>query len=228
MPDSLQETRGILSRCSHKNSLVSVVVTYGKAYRTVTLTTVVTVVVFEAPVTLIAARPFGVPGEPPLELELEAPQPIITNASVNTTMHMLNARRLRGACRNLTIPVTRNADTIAVSHMTSNGHGPLRGSSRSNLEAAIVLRVSCTTVPFGGAPGVTGFDPKTQVAPAGKPEQLSINVKFEPAAAYSVSGITRLWPAVTTNCEGGGANPATVTVSVTALEVLVAEFGSPP
>jgi hypothetical protein len=220
--------RGIGSACSYGPSRRISVSTYGETYWIVTFTTVVTVVVPDVPVTLTAAAPFGVPGEPPLELEEEdAEHPTIIKASVNTARHMPNTRRRLGACRNLIMPVTRNAHRITASTVTPNGHGPLRGSAGINVEAAIVESVSWTVVPFGGVPGVTGFDPNAQDAFAGRPEQLSVNVRFEPGAAYSVSGTTRLWPAVTTNCAGGGANPATVTVSFIALEVLMSEFGSP-
>jgi hypothetical protein len=119
------------------------VLTYGVTYWIVTFTTVVTVVVPDVPVTLIAAAPFGVPGEPPLELEEEdAEQPTITKASVNIAKPMPNARCRRGACRNLTIPVTRNADSMTVSPMTPNGQGPLRGSVGSVVEAAIVESIN--------------------------------------------------------------------------------------
>ena len=101
--------------------------TRGETYWTVTFTTVDTVVVPDVPVTVIAAAPFGVPGEPELEVDVYALQPTITNASANIARHMLNAKCRRGACRNLTRPATRNAESMADSSRSPSGPGPLRG-----------------------------------------------------------------------------------------------------
>ncbi len=129
--------------------------TRGEAYWTVTFTTVDTVVVPDVPVTVIAAAPFGVPGEPELEEDVNALQPTITCASANIAKHMLNAKRRRGACRNLTITATRNAESMADSSRSPSGPGPLRGRSGSKFEPPIVERVTFIAVPLG--PGVTGF-----------------------------------------------------------------------
>lgn len=79
-----------------------------------------------------------------------------------------------------------------------------------SFELAMVVRVSWTIVPFGL--GVTGFMSNMQVVFAGRPEQLSVKLMFEPAGANRVRGMTSFCPRVTLRCVGGGANPATTTV----------------
>jgi hypothetical protein len=81
-------------------------------------------------------------------------------------------------------------------------------------------------VPFGGGPGITEFWLNAQDHCAGRPEQFSVNVRFEPGAAYIASGTMRLCPAFTL-CAVTGANPAIATVSFTVAEVLPAKFASP-
>src|SRR5258706_9866252 len=99
--------------------------------------------------------------------------------------------------------IAKNDASVTARPSTPNGQCPSHGSAGIEAEAASVTSVSWTIVPVGGEAGVTGFDPKVQVAFAGSPEQLSVNLRFEPGAAYSASGITRLWPAVTAKFVGG-------------------------
>src|SRR6202051_2659298 len=51
-----------------------------------------------------------------------------------------------------------------------------------------------------------------QVTYAGRPEQLSVKLMFEPTGANRVRGMTSFCPRVTLRCAGGDANPATTTV----------------
>ncbi len=129
--------------------------TRGETYWTVTFTTVDTVVVPDVPVTVIAAAPFGVPGEPELEVDVYALQPAITNVSANNARYMLNAKRRRGVCRNLTKPATQKAESMAESSRSPSGPGPLSGRCGGKFELPMVERVILIAVPLG--PGVTGF-----------------------------------------------------------------------
>jgi hypothetical protein len=83
-------------------------------------------------------------------------------------------------------------------------------------------------VPMGGVPAETGFEANMQEVPAGSLEQPIVNVRFEPGAANSVSGMLRLCPAVTESGVEGGTMAAIDTVSITAADTLEAEFTSPP
>jgi hypothetical protein len=76
------------------------------------------------------------------------------------------------------MPVIINADRIKVSTMTPNGLGSLGSSGGSNVEAAMVEKVSWTTVPAGGAPGVTILDVNEHEELAGSPEQVRAKVRF--------------------------------------------------
>jgi hypothetical protein len=110
-----------------------------------------------------------------LEPEPTAPHPAITAARQNTARHALNASRRRGATWNPTMAIANNDESATVRPSTPNGQCPSHGSAGIEAEAAFVTSVSWTIVPFGGEAGVTGFDPKAQVAFAGSPEQLSVN-----------------------------------------------------
>lgn len=71
----------------------------------------------------------------------------------------------------------------------------------------------------------TGFVSNEQAALAGRPEQPSIKLMFEPAGANNVRGIVRLCPCETVSCDGGGANPTTI--SARGDEFADAKFESP-
>ena len=83
-----------------------------------------TVVVPEVAVTVIAAEPVGVPGEAGFgvgpEPELTEPHPTITAARANTATHMPNAMRGRGASWNRAKAAAKNEDS---SMPTSNPSG---------------------------------------------------------------------------------------------------------
>lgn len=74
--------------------------------------------------------------------------------------------------------------------------------------------------------GVTGLLSNMQVAFAGSPEQLSAKLIAGVVGPYTIMGMTRFWPRVTTSEAGSGANPATTMVS--GFEFPAAKFASPP
>src|SRR5260370_7622950 len=104
--------------CGRRHQVCSLSWTFSstcvETYWTVTFTTVVMVVEPDVPVTVNVARPFGVPGGPELVVA-DVLQPTITEASVNTARHMLNAKRRHGACPSLIIPVTNTTHPIPTS-----------------------------------------------------------------------------------------------------------------
>ena len=63
------------------------------------------------------------------------------------------------------------------------------------------------------------------VAFAGRPEQLNVKLIAGAVGPYRVRGMMRFCPRVTVSDAGGGANPATTTVS--GLEFPAAKFASP-
>lgn len=83
-------------------------------------------------------------------------------------------------------------------------------------------------MPLGGGPADTWFDPNMQEVVAGSPEQLSVNIRFEPGAPTTVKGMLRLCPAVTVSGSEGGTMAAMDIVSIKAADALVAESMSPP
>jgi hypothetical protein len=71
--------------------------------------------------------------------------------------------------------IAKNEERTKTTPSTSNGREAGHVSAGIEAEAAFVESVSWTIVPFGDEAGVTGFDPNSQLAFAGSPEQLSVN-----------------------------------------------------
>ena len=139
-----------------------------------------TVVVPEVAVTVIAAGPVGVPGEAGFgvgpEPELTEPHPTITAARANAATHMLNAMRRRGASWDRAKAAAKNEDSSMPRPSNPSGLDCGQGGTKIDPEdAASVENVNWTIVPFGGEAGVTEFDPNAQLEFAGAPEQLRVN-----------------------------------------------------
>ena len=139
-----------------------------------------TVVVPEVAVTVIAAEPVGVPGEAGFGVgpkpELTEPHPPITAARANAATHMLNAMRRRGASWDRAKAAAKNEDSHIPRPSNPVGLDCGQGAQKIDPEdAAFVKNVNWTMVPFGGDAGVTRFDPSAQLEFAGVPEQLRVN-----------------------------------------------------
>jgi hypothetical protein len=107
-----------------------------------------------------------------------------------------------------------------------HGHG-FRFDGGGKLELD-VENVSCTGVPVGGVPGVTGFGLNAQVDFAGAPTQLNVKVKPDPAEANATRVIGILCPATTVGELDVTASDADTTVWTNAIEVLEVNIESPP